>query len=120
MLYVLLQMMKMAILICQMPKDLQILLRKVYPWVNIDKIYFDAFNQVTTPTGQFYPDVTQAINDRINSGTLIFNYIGHGNETSLAHERVITPEILNSGKTKQSFPFLLPQPVNSAGLMILK
>ena len=69
------------------------LIKENDPWVNVDKIYFDAYNQVTTSTGQFYPDVTKAINDRINSGTLIFNYIGHGNETSLAHERVVTPEI---------------------------
>lgn len=77
------------------------------PWVNIDKIYFDAFNQVTTSTGQFYPDVTQAINERINNGTLIFNYIGHGNETSLGHERVITPENIDQWKNIAKLPLFI-------------
>ena len=99
--------MKMAIHICQMPKDLQILLKENAPWVNVEKIYFDAFNQVTTSTGQFYPDVTQAINDRINSGTLIFNYIGHGNENSLAHERVITPESIDKWQNNKRLPLFI-------------
>ena len=77
------------------------------PWVNVDKIYFDAYNQVTTSTGQFYPDVTQAISDRINSGTLIFNYIGHGNETSLAHERVITPADIDKWKNISKLPLFI-------------
>lgn len=77
------------------------------PWVNVDKIYFDAYNQITTSTGQFYPDVTKVIGDRINSGTLIFNYIGHGNETSLAHERVITPEDIDKWKNMSKLPLFI-------------
>jgi hypothetical protein len=48
------------------------------PSFNIDKIYLDAFRQVTSVNGQSYPDVNKAITDRINAGCLIFNYIGHG------------------------------------------
>jgi hypothetical protein len=77
------------------------------PWVNVDKIYFDAYNQVTTATGQFYPDVTQAIDKRINDGTLIFNYIGHGNETSLGHERVVTPETIGKWKNITRLPLFI-------------
>jgi hypothetical protein len=77
------------------------------PWVNLDKIYFDAYNQVTTSTGQFYPDVTKAISDRINSGTLVFNYIGHGNETSLAHERVLTPNDINQWQNITKLPLFI-------------
>jgi len=77
------------------------------PWVNVDKIYFDAFKQVTLSTGQFYPDVTKAINDRINTGALIFNYTGHGNESSLAHERVVTSETLNLWKNKSKLPLFI-------------
>jgi hypothetical protein len=77
------------------------------PWVNVDKIYFDAFKQVTSSTGQFYPDVTKAINDRINSGALIFNYTGHGNESSLGHERVVTSETLDLWKNKSKLPLFI-------------
>jgi hypothetical protein len=83
------------------------LVEKNAPWVNVDKIYFDAYNQITTSTGQFYPDVTRAINDRINAGTLIFNYIGHGNETSLGHERVITPENIVQWTNKTKLPLFI-------------
>jgi hypothetical protein len=77
------------------------------PWVNVDKIYFDAFEQTTSSTGQFYPDVTKAINDRINSGALIFNYTGHGNESSLGHERVVTSETPDLWKNKSKLPLFI-------------
>lgn len=66
------------------------------PAINIEKIYFDAYPQETSINGDAYPAATAAINDRINSGTLIFNYLGHGNEMGLAHERVVKIEDINS------------------------
>jgi hypothetical protein len=83
------------------------LIKENAPWVNVDKIYFDAYNQITSSTGQFYPDVTQAINERINDGTLIFNYIGHGNENSLGHERVVTSEIIDQWKNNAKLPLFI-------------
>jgi len=83
------------------------LIKENAPWMNVEKVYFDAYNQITTSTGQFYPDVSQAINDRINSGTLIFNYIGHGNETSLGHERVLTPDNLDSWNNISKLPLFI-------------
>ncbi len=61
-----------------------------YPQLNIDKIYLDAYQQISTPGGARYPDVNTAINNRIYSGTLIFNYMGHGGPTGLAHERILS------------------------------
>jgi hypothetical protein len=77
------------------------------PWAVIDKIYIDAFKQSTTSTGQFYPDATRAINDRINSGALVVNYIGHGNETSLAHERIISPEEIRNWRNQTRLPLFI-------------
>lgn len=77
------------------------------PWMNLKKIYFDSFKQETTPTGEFYPDVVQAINEQINSGSLIFNYIGHGNETSLGHERVVTPETISGWLNFDRLPLFI-------------
>jgi hypothetical protein len=76
-------------------------------WINTDKIYFDSFKQTTSPTGQSYPNVTQAINERINNGALIINYIGHGNENSLAHERVITSDVISQWKNKSNLPLFI-------------
>ncbi len=83
------------------------LLADSIPWLNVDKIYFDAYKQISSATGQFYPDVSTAINDRINSGTLIFNYIGHGNESSLGHERVLTEENIESWNNKTKLPLFI-------------
>ena len=62
--------------------------------MNIIKIYLDAYQQIVTSGGQRYPDVEEAINQNMNKGALIFNYVGHGGETGLALERVVTiPQI---------------------------
>ena len=77
------------------------------PSFNIDKIYLDAFRQNTSANGQSYPDVNQAINDRINSGCLIFNYVGHGSENGLAHEGVIKNEDIKSWQNTGKLPLFI-------------
>ena len=69
-------------------------LKANHPEMNVDKIYLDAFQQVTTAGGARYPDVEDKINDRIERGALVMNYVGHGGEVGVAEERVITvPQI---------------------------
>ncbi|HVO74439.1 MAG TPA: type IX secretion system sortase PorU [Ignavibacteriaceae bacterium] len=55
---------------------------------NINKIYLPAYPTVFTGGGPRKPEVNKAIINAINSGTLIVNYIGHGNHEVLAHEMV--------------------------------
>lgn len=66
------------------------------PILNIDKIYLDAYNQISTPGGQRYPDAQKAIIDRVERGTLLLTYIGHGGEVGWAHERVLEVDAINS------------------------
>ncbi len=82
-------------------------LRDSVPFINVEKIYLDAYKQVTSANGQSYPDVSKAINDRINSGCLVFNYVGHGNENGLAHERVVKPEDINSWNNNGKLPLFI-------------
>jgi hypothetical protein len=58
----------------------------VYPIYNQRKIYLDAYQQVITPGGQRYPDVNAAINDAMQSGSLILNYFGHGGPAGWSQE----------------------------------
>ena len=88
-------------------EGLAAVLKDSVPAFNIDKIYLDAFKQTTTVNGQSYPDVNKAINDRINSGCLIFNYTGHGNESGLAAERVVKTEDINSWKNGGKLPLFI-------------
>ncbi|HQK70687.1 MAG TPA: type IX secretion system sortase PorU [Bacteroidales bacterium] len=88
-------------------EGLSSLIETKYPEINIEKIYLDAFRQVTSINGQSYPDVEKAINDRINSGCIIFNYLGHGNEVGLAHERVVRTQSVNSWKNDGKLPLFI-------------
>jgi hypothetical protein len=88
-------------------EGLAAILQDSVPFINTDKIYLDAFRQVTTANGQSYPDVNKAVSDRINSGCLIFNYIGHGNESGLAHERVVKTEDISSWRNNGRLPLFI-------------
>lgn len=63
--------------------------------INLDKIYFDAYTQESTASGMRYPEVKEIINQKINAGTLLMNYTGHGGEGGWAEERVLQVEDLN-------------------------
>lgn len=75
--------------------------------LNIDKIYLDAYPQVSTPSGERYPDVTLDINNRVERGALIVNYVGHGGEGGLAHERIMTINDINSWSNMDNMPVFI-------------
>ncbi len=78
-----------------------------YPDYNINKIFLDAYPQVTTPTGDRYPDVTRAINDQVNRGALIMNYTGHGAANGLAHEKILDKSVINSWENSTRLPLFM-------------
>lgn len=88
-------------------ENLALYVSGVNPDVNIEKIYFDAFRQETSVNGQSYPEATVAIKNRIENGTLIFNYLGHGNELGLAHERVVKTSDINGWNNLSRLPLLI-------------
>jgi len=61
---------------------------KIPKYFDLDKIYLVAYPTVYTGLGRRKPDVNKAIINAINDGTLILNYVGHGNEDVWAHESV--------------------------------
>ncbi len=78
-----------------------------YPEYNIDKILFDAYPQVITPGGQRYPQVNQAINQRVTKGALVINYTGHGGEEGWAHESVLEVKDINAWKNYNNMPLFV-------------
>ena len=88
-------------------ENLTVAAREAAPPLTTEKIYLDAFRQVTTVTGNSYPDAEKAINNRVAAGCLIFNYVGHGNESGLAHERVVRTDDINSWKNKNMLPLFI-------------
>ncbi len=71
---------------------------------NINKIYFDAYPQVSTPGGQRYPAVTESINEQVEKGALFLNYTGHGGEVGWAHERVLELTDINGWTNWDNMP----------------
>lgn len=69
--------------------DLSILVDSIYPTANLDKIYADAYIQESTPAGQRYSKMNEAINERVDKGTLIISYTGHGGEVGWGQERFL-------------------------------
>jgi len=56
-----------------------------------DKLYMMEFPEVSDASayGVIKPDATQALFDRLNAGTAIVSYIGHGSPYQLAQERLL-------------------------------
>ena len=67
-----------------------------HPVYNVEKIYFDAYKQISTPGGSRYPDVNREIVSRVEKGALLVNYIGHGGDVGWADERVLEIADINS------------------------
>lgn len=78
-----------------------------FPGFYFDKIYFDAYRQLSTASGDFYPDVTKAINNRVDNGALILNYIGHANEIAMAHEKVLEISDINKWSNINKLPIFV-------------
>lgn len=62
---------------------------------NVNKIYLDAFQQISNAGGSSYPDVNTAIDKATENGSLIINYAGHGGELGWAHERILGNSQIN-------------------------
>lgn len=78
-----------------------------HPSFNVDKIFLDAYQQVVTATGETYPEVNRAINDRIKKGALIMNYLGHGSEKGLAHENILGINDIQSWDNYYKLPLFM-------------
>lgn len=75
--------------------------------VNFDKIYLDAFQQVSNAGGQRYPDATTAINNRMNQGCLMMTYIGHSGKDGWAAERVLENSDISKWSNQYNLSTLL-------------
>jgi len=74
-----------------------------YPYYQINKIYIDAFKQVTTANGASYPDAKAKLLGLINSGVLHFNYLGHAGTNGLTGEGVLLTDDIKKLTNKNYF-----------------
>ncbi|MEN8225005.1 MAG: type IX secretion system sortase PorU [Bacteroidota bacterium] len=78
-----------------------------YGNLNVDKIYLDAYPQISTSGGQRAPLVNQAINRRMDKGSLVMNYTGHGGEAGWAHERILGISDINAWSNFDRLPVFI-------------
>ncbi len=85
-------------------QDTELLARSYTPKTMMkQKIFLSQYPDVITASGRRKPRATEALLNTVNNGTLILNYIGHGNESVWAHEEVfsqasILPQFTNYKK----------------------
>lgn len=83
------------------------LIKRMYPNFNIDRIYADAYPQQSGADGSYYPDVNNALNQRMDYGCLLLNYIGHGSSDYIGTERYMQiPDIERYANTDR-LPFFV-------------
>ncbi|MFM7731499.1 MAG: type IX secretion system sortase PorU, partial [Flavobacteriales bacterium] len=83
------------------------LMRIHHPEYDIVKIYMDAYKQESTPGGERYLEGEQAIRNRVENGSLIVTYLGHGGERGWAHERILDINTISSWTNKYRLPVFL-------------
>lgn len=87
--------------------SLSSLVKKRYPEYDVIKIYMDAYRQESTPGGERYPDGEEAIRNRVQNGSLLVTYLGHGGERGWAHERILDLNTIGSWTNKYKLPVFL-------------
>ena len=77
-------------------------LQRQYSELLVNKLFFDTYKKTTTGGRTTYPDIVAGLQRQLKEGTMILNYTGHGNKTSLSDEQVIT----SSDIRQATYPYL--------------
>jgi hypothetical protein len=81
---------------------------------NVTKNYLDFYTLVQTPEGPRYPEANALINEKINVGLFMINYIGHGSPESLAEERVVESDDIETWENSDRLPVMIASACNFA------
>ena len=82
-------------------------IKKNKPIFNINKIYAEAYKQETSSGGERYPQVNLAITNAIETGSLVFDYFGHGGEDGFASERILEKPQIQSFNNPKTLPLFI-------------
>ena len=83
------------------------IIRQQFPQINIDKLYADAYHQSSGAVGSYYPDLNNALRQRINNGCLLLNYIGHGSTGYIGTERYIELSDIDNYRNTDRLPLIV-------------
>ncbi|WP_405208140.1 type IX secretion system sortase PorU [Aquimarina sp. LLG6339-5] len=80
---------------------------KKYPFLNISKVYSDAYIQKSTSSGERYPDVTNTLIKKIEEGVAVLDYFGHAEEEGFGTEFFFTKKEAIKLKNKDKLPLFV-------------
>ncbi len=83
--------------------------------LNIDKIYIDAFPQISTPGGTRVPLATDALNSDMFKGVLAVTYLGHGGSKGWAQERILKINDILAWENKDKLPIFITATCSFSG-----
>ena len=78
-----------------------------YPLFNQSKIYLDAYVQESTPGGNRYPSANNQLNQTVEQGAIVLNYLGHGGPNGWSQERVLKLDDINSWTNLNRLPLII-------------
>lgn len=78
-----------------------------YNEINIKKIYLDNYEQESTPAGPRSPDTQNAINNTLEKGALLVNFIGHGGPLGWTQERILELDQINNWSNFDNLPLFM-------------
>ncbi|MCB0598244.1 MAG: type IX secretion system sortase PorU [Lewinellaceae bacterium] len=76
-------------------------------YLNLEKIYLDAFPQESTPGGERVPQATEQLNKNLFQGALAVTYLGHGGPKGWAQERVLNISDILSWENMDKMPVFI-------------
>ena len=76
-----------------------------YPVYNLHKVYLDLYPQLSVSAGQRSPEASRAIDQSIEQGSLIVNYLGHGGPKGLTDEQIVTNASVLALRNPNNFTF---------------
>ena len=82
-------------------------IKQTLPQLNIDRLYADAYHQSSGAIGSYYPDLNNALRQRMDYGCLLLNYIGHGSTAYIGTERYIEPADIDSYSNTDRLPLFV-------------
>jgi hypothetical protein len=83
------------------------LVESLYTGFELRKVYLDAYPQVSSATGEAYPDVNRELQNLFERGILVFSYFGHGSENQITGEIILQKSDLQSMKNRNVLPLFI-------------
>ncbi|MFN4083670.1 MAG: type IX secretion system sortase PorU [Bacteroidia bacterium] len=78
-----------------------------YKWLNTEKIFVDAYREVTVAGGKRNYDAQRAIVNSVERGCLIINYTGHGGEIGWSKKRILEMQDIKNWSNKNRLPLFV-------------